>query len=871
MVKYILSIKNTIAILACLLVSITSFSQVTMRGMVIDASTGEGLIGASVAVGDQGTVTDIDGSYSFSVAEGDYLIRFSYIGFAAKEMNINVYDGLVLDVKLEADNILNEVVVSADIAIERETPVAFSNIPTIKIEEELAAQDIPMILNSTPGAYATESGGGDGDARISIRGFDQRYVAVMLDGIPVNDMENGRVFWSNWFGLDLVTKTMQVQRGLGASKISTPSVGGTINILTKGIDAKRSLKFKQEIGNNGYLRSTLGLTSGRLDSGWGFSLAGSYKQGDGWVDGNFTKGYFYYGRVDKQMGNHLVSLTGFGAPQSHGQRPFSQEAGQVDTEYALKIGIPQSAIEQLAVTNKGRRFNDAWGYLNGEIYNTRQNYYHKPQFSLRHSWQANEKLFWSNVAYLSLGNGGGTGGDGVTPTRTDEDQWDLEQAVENNQPTLFNPNGISNTIIRASRNNHLWYGVLSTLRYDISERFVFSGGLDGRYYNGDHFREVFDLLGGSGWQEGGVSDSSPIYQVGDKYQYDYTGKVRSAGAFALLEFKQDRWASFLNLSIANAAYGFTNNMTNFNLDFVNVQTYTAKVGATYNFNKQHGLFFNTGILNKAQPYQNVIITNFWTDAFDGQVANNYENEDIRAVELGYTYKSQKFSANVNGYYTIWGNKPLDRLPTIAEDESDPESDRIPVNIPGIDALHKGIEIDFVFKPVHNLAIEGLASIGDWKWTSGQTVTGVLPNGVMYSYEFDADGVHVGNSAQFQVGGQVRYEPFDDFYIKFKSTFFDKNYADFQPENLQGENGGRDSWIMPSYYLTSFHTGYRFDFDKMDLNIRFNILNLFDAVYLTDARNNDDFNSPSFTDFDAKSASVFFGQGRRWNLSLQASF
>ena len=350
-------------------------AQSELSGFITDEVTDEPLIGASVKIGTTGTVTDIDGFYSIQIENGTHNVEFSYISYASKEVTIDLAGNQKLDISLStSNNVLNEVVVTADIAIERETPVAFSNIPTIKLEEELAAQDIPMILNSTPGAYATESGGGDGDARISIRGFDQRYVSVMLDGIPVNDMENGEVFWSNWFGLDLVTKTMQVQRGLGASKISTPSVGGTINILTKGIDAKRGLRFKQEFGNNGYLRSTFGFTSGRMENGLGFSLAGSYKQGDGWVDGNFTQGYFYYLRVDKQFGNHLVSLTGFGAPQEHGQRPFSAEAGQVDTEYALSLGIPQSVNEQLEFANKGRRYNDAWGMYNGEIYNTRKNY-----------------------------------------------------------------------------------------------------------------------------------------------------------------------------------------------------------------------------------------------------------------------------------------------------------------------------------------------------------------------------------------------------------------------------------------------------------------------------------------------------------------
>jgi len=142
---------------------------------------------------------------------------------------------------------------------------------------------------------------------------------------------------------------------------------------------------------------------------------------------------------------------------------------------------------------------------------------------------------------------------------------------------------------------------------------------------------------------------------------------------------------------------------------------------------------------------------------------------------------------------------------------------------------------------------------------------------MYSYEFDATGVHVGDAAQLQLGGQIRLEPIDKFYLKINTTFFDNNYADFQPENLRGDNGGRESWKMPSYYISSFHTGYSFTMNEVDLNIRFNVLNVFDALYLTDARDNDDFNSPSFSDFDAKSASVFYGQGRRWNVSLQASF
>ena len=235
--------------------------------------------------------------------------------------------------------VLDEISVVGDVARSRETPVAFTTLLPAKIEEQLSGQDIPMLLNKTPGVYATQQGGGDGDARITIRGFSQRNVAVMLDGIPVNDMENGWVYWSNWFGLDAVTRSIQVQRGLGASKLALPSVGGTMNILTKGIETKRSLSIEQAVDNNGKLTTNLGYTSGTLKHGWGVTLAGAYKSGDGWVDQTNVKAWFFFAKIDKKWGNHITSLTGFGAPQTHTQRSYKRSIADYDTDYAKEHGV----------------------------------------------------------------------------------------------------------------------------------------------------------------------------------------------------------------------------------------------------------------------------------------------------------------------------------------------------------------------------------------------------------------------------------------------------------------------------------------------------------------------------------------------------
>ena len=209
-------------------VTVSQAQKTRVYGVVKDASSGETLISANVLVAEgRGVVTDFDGRYSIEVENGSYTMQISYIGYEATTREIKTRGGqLEVNFALQTKT-LNEVRVVADMAIDRETPVAFSNIEPAKIKEELSSQDIPMLLNSTPGVYATQQGGGAGDARVTIRGFSQRNISVQIDGVPMNDMENGQVYWSNWFGLDGVTQRIQVQRGLGASKLAIPAVGGT--------------------------------------------------------------------------------------------------------------------------------------------------------------------------------------------------------------------------------------------------------------------------------------------------------------------------------------------------------------------------------------------------------------------------------------------------------------------------------------------------------------------------------------------------------------------------------------------------------------------------------------------------------------------
>ena len=201
-------------LIVTLFVTFSSFSQGgnEIKGNIKDATTGETIIGASVMYAEgKGAVTDINGNFSIKLdSSGTYNLTISYVGYETQKQKVKVAGKPVFLSFSLATTTLNEVEVVADVARTRETPVAFSNVSQQQIEEELGARDLPLVLNSTPGVYATEQGGGTGDSRINLRGFEQNNIAVMVDGVPMNDMENGQVYWSDWLGLKDITSTIQV-------------------------------------------------------------------------------------------------------------------------------------------------------------------------------------------------------------------------------------------------------------------------------------------------------------------------------------------------------------------------------------------------------------------------------------------------------------------------------------------------------------------------------------------------------------------------------------------------------------------------------------------------------------------------------------
>jgi hypothetical protein len=901
----------------------------TVSGVVRDAVLGETLIGANVLLKGTvtGAVTDVEGKFSFQLERGNYTLVASYVGYESQTKEITVADRPV-QVNFSLATIqLDEVSIVGDVARSRETPVAFVTILPAKIEERLSGQDIPMLLNHTPGVYATQQGGGDGDARITIRGFSQRNVAVMLDGIPVNDMENGWVYWSNWFGLDAVTRSIQVQRGLGASKLALPSVGGTMNILTKGIETKRSLSIEETLDAYGKSTTNLGYTSGALKGGWSVTLAGAYKDGKGWVDETSVRAWFFFAKVDKRWGNHITSLTGFGAPQTHVQRSYKRAIATYDTEYAEEHGVNPADFPP--INNQGIGYSQHWGYLQRNadhwnsdttarildpnagrgVLNEKVNTYFKPQFSLRDLWTINSKFSISNILYLSLGTGGGAG------TRTSLKNTNLITPADvQNNPETFQPDEIgqinwqgiynanskptnspfgmvypinplysnklyfSSNYLVQSNNNHQWYGLLSTFNYDINDEFTWSGGIDLRSYTAEHFMEITDLLGGdyaidkNDHRNDYTTDPQlAMKKVGDKVYYYDDGLVKWGGLFTQVEYRTGNLTSFVNVTASGSGYKKIDYFGNKESDWKYRPGFTAKAGANYNLSEHNNVFFNLGYLSKTRDFK------YYFQGFTANFLNDSlsKNEIVKAIELGYSFTSAKFTANINAYYTKWENKPTNQVRGKYEDPLTGTEGYTYGDIPGMDALHKGIELDFIYKIRRNLDFQGLVSLGNWVWDKK------ISNLQMYFTDnnqpanllsFDATGIHVGDAAQTQLGASLRWEPIKGWYVEGITTYFDRYYSEFNPEESTDELGNPvESWKIPAYNLVDFHTGYRFKLNRLDkfaFTIKLNVLNVLNEKYISDALNNDTYIQRTFNTFDARSASVFMGAGTQFIASLK---
>ncbi len=826
-------------------------------------------------------------------------------------------------------NQLEEVVVRGsiiDVAKERKTPVAVSTIKAAEIQAKAGNQEFPDLLKNMPSVYASKAGGGYGDSRINIRGFSQENIAVMINGMPVNDMENGAVYWSNWSGLSDVASSIQVQRGLGASKLAIASVGGTINVITRSSDMKEGGLVSSSVGNNNFLKTSVSYSTGVMKNGLSASILLSKTRGDGYVDGtNFEGTNYFIGLGYKLSDKHQFEFTFTGAAQWHHQRSTAITLAQY-----LTVGGGDPAI----------KYNRDWGYLQGNQYSMNQNFYNKPIASINWDYKINETTKLSTIVYGSWGRGGGAGAWGkAAGLNFNDDRWrtgangvgsvdfDKLYAFNSGQTVQLPTTGAFTAYAATTRalvggqyvntagseatngvskiagiNSHDWYGSIINLDKKLNN-ISLDFGLDLRTYKGIHVRYLNDLLGGSTFKDVAdlnnpiiyTSETSspkpslnPFFQAiqGTPILRNFTSQVNWLGAFSQAEYSKDNLTAFVQAAVSQQSFqrqdlfNYLNSNPLQNSEKKSLMGGDFKVGANYNFNDNHNVFFNAGYYSK-QPFLTAVFSN------NNVLNTNLTNEKITGFEAGYGFRNAKFNANVNVYSTEW------------KDRYQRNFDIDPLNIggfydfQGITEVHQGLELELKYKLFSHFKLNGMVSYGNWFYKGNSISNRYNQNGDPFAggsvTTLYLDNVKVGNTAQVTaaLGGVIEASK----NMSFDANYFfnDKLYAAISPNSLSSATN-KGTLQLPSYDLIDAGASYKWNLanTKESVKFRFNVNNLLDTKYIAESSKNifaDDIKTPAVGTTPAvtyaqagalyngvaTANTVYFGFGRTWNFSLSYNF
>jgi len=908
--------RNLITALLIMFLPIFLFGQ-SVSGIISDGDTP--LIGANVVVEgtELGAVSSDDGSYRVDVAPGTYTVTTSFIGHtsASKEVvvgeeNVGINFTLVMDVLAMSDI---EVLASR---ADKTTPVAYTTIGKEEMEVRLGSQDIPMILNTTPSVYATQQGGGAGDARINVRGFNQRNVAVMINGVPQNDMENGWVYWSNWDGVGDATSSIQMQRGLSAVNLATPSIGGTMNIITDPAALQKGGKFKQEAGAGGFLKTTLNYNSGLIKDKLALSGTIIRKTGDGLIDGTWTDAWAYYAGASYAISDkQRFELYGIGAPQRHGQNLYKQNIATYSQELAGDIdGYDSEAyvVGEKFETEAGRFYNQNWApvssdykgqqyfYMYGDktqdrfnsgFLNERENFFHKPLVNLNHFYDVNDQVSLSSVAYWSGGSGGGTGtyGSVSRAPAIEGNSWyasspwiwdwnaEIAQNSDNVDEEFSTDENRSTGILRNSINRQSTLGLISKLNYDVNDDLEIQVGIDWRSAGIEHAREVRDLLGGDyyvDFADNNAADGKKV-GLGDIIAYHNETTVDWFGAFVQGKYDIAKFNLYGMGGISTIGYSY---LDHFAVDASKVSadaitTFQVKGGGRYNLDDRLSAFANIGYVEKPPILDNVIDN-------DGNVSQNPDNEKFISNEIGGEYKSELVAIKGSYYNTQWKDRNLTKSVQTGQGDS---GDTDIIYLTGVNQSHSGFEIETKVALHEMVDLDVAISAGNWffdgdakgdytemEYNDDNQVIGTTST----EYEYALKDLKVGDMPQTAYVGGLTIKPIKGLNVQGLYRWYDNHYSDWSPDSreVSGDADRAQVWKTPSYGKLDLHLSYRLpEVAGLDMTISGHVFNALDGVYVQDAVDNSKYNGYGDKVHAAHNAEVFLGTPRHFNVGLAVSF
>lgn len=716
-----------------------AIANAAIKGRIISAETGEPLPGAWVKIvgSDLATSTDNSGQFNLPLElSRKATIVASLIGYEVAMRTVEPGSQMPMVIELVPRLLKGQdVVVVGNRAKSGESPVAFSNMSRDEIDNRYWAQDMPMLLSALPNIYSySDAGSAIGYSYMKIRGFDQKRISVMLNGIPLNDAESHEVFWVDLPDFASSLQDIQVQRGVGLSHYGPSSIGGSVNLVTHDFSAVPKLNSELGLGSYGTKKVSISGNSGLINDKYVFYGRFSKLQTDGYREKSWTRMFAYFFGIARY--DETTTLK------------FNTYAGPEESHLAYK-GIDKATLD----TN--RRFNELQ-------YDNEIDHFNQPHYELIHTWKPRRGIELNNTLYYFEGEGY------YNQLRYGKDlaeynlgafygaDWTLYDSTGNHFPafyytlrdslgnplpdsTGFYPLAIyeADIVKRLTVDEHDW-GWIPRLTFEKGRNKMTIGG-EMRLHAGHHFGEII-------WASIYPQNRDPNLRF-----YDYRAKSRTFSIFAQESFRLSPKISLLgNIQYQNHRYEMYDDKR-FGVSFKRDFDYLSpRAGLHLRMNDDLSVFTSLATASRHPAFKDIYDpTDFWSspamrnDNFrrDGlgwiYVGKALKPEKLFDLEIGAQWQKSIGKTKLGGSINLYRMEIRDEIVPYAGQLDDLG---LPISGNAEKTLHRGVEIE-VKTNAERVGFVGNVSLNDDRFI----------NYVEYDYDgnaHDRSGNRIGGYPKF---------------------------------------------------------------------------------------------------------------------------
>ncbi len=806
---------------------LSTVAQNVIKGVVVDSEKNTQLKGVAINVkkNTANTITNENGVFILqNLTNGSYVLEISFKGYETQNFPVEL-SGSTVD--------LGNILLYEDLSEEEDLSTVTLTDDELN-DDTSAADNISGLLQASRDIYLRTAAFEFSSSFFRIRGLDSENGKVLINGIEMNKLYNGRPQWSNWGGLNDVLRNQEFSNGLRASDYTFGGILGSTNINVRPSEQRTGTRISYASSNRSYTHRAMATHStGLSEDGWAFTVAASRREGrEGFVDGTLYNATSFFGSVEKKFNDkHSLTFTSITALNRRGKSaPQTQEVFDL----------------------RGIQYNSYWGTQNGKIRNSRIKEVSEPILMLNHYWDINETTSLNTNASYQTGKIGNSRIDN-NGTKVDGDALDgegnpyiINLGASNPDPTYYqklpsyglrqgysniyeiqqnfvndgqlnwnslynananaNNNGNSSYVLYEDRNDDTQFTINTILNKDISDNFKLNAKVQYTQLTSKNFAEIIDLLGGTGYLDAdSFADTfdekqnnllNPLFiaGVGDVFKYNFNLYSNVVDGFLQGQFKFNKVDFYLAASISNTSHqrdglfqngGFTESSYG-KSEELNFTNYGTKGGMTYKISGRHIFDINAGYLTKAPNLRN----SFSNSRENNNTVENLTSEKVLSADASYIYRGPFLQAKLTGYYTkIQDATEISFF--FADGIGGDNTAFVQEILSGIDKKHFGAEFGVEAQVTPTIKLKAAGNFGQYTYDNNPNLYLTTENNTRSQDAGFIDGrkdfgasnlknykLAAGPQTAYSVGFEYR-DP-DYWFVSATANFFDNVYVDIAP-------------------------------------------------------------------------------------------